>query len=118
MPLKYVTCPETAHLELLDLDHHPLGTLVNSCSRFLPGCELECTRSCAMLLDRRLRARGESLASSLASSLTSSPASLSIGDETRHDLDLETVFAQQRSGSGSGSRSGADLEAPAVHEDR
>ena len=54
-----VTCPETAHLEEIRYDHHPLGMLVLSCSRFVPRCALTCPRTCAARLDRRDHARTE-----------------------------------------------------------
>lgn len=53
MPFKLVTCPETAHLELLAYEDHPVGTLVVECSRF-PG-ELACPRTCAERLDQKAR---------------------------------------------------------------
>jgi hypothetical protein len=55
MAYKLVTCPETAHIELIDLDEHPLGILVKGCSRFRPACQLACTRACSANLDRRDR---------------------------------------------------------------
>lgn len=54
MPCKYVTCPESAHLEMIELEDTPLGILITSCSRFAPGC-IECPRTCAARLDRRDR---------------------------------------------------------------
>ena len=121
MPFKRVTCPETAHLEVLELDYHPLGILISRCSRFLPGCELACTRRCAALLDRRLRSQcGPDEARALregcerpaprdtletwetrelreaAMSASLSPSALSVGDQRRYDLDLDTLLAQRR----------------------
>ena len=55
MAYKLVTCPETAHLEMIDYDEHPLGVLINGCSRFRPACDVRCTRTCAAYLDRRDR---------------------------------------------------------------
>ena len=104
MPFTRVTCPETAHLEVLELDRHPLGILITRCSRFLPGCELACTRRCAALLDRRARSRGapgatpalrdEANVSSV--SLISSSGVLNVGDDTRLDLDLDAIFGERR----------------------
>jgi hypothetical protein len=48
-----VTCPETAHLEEIDYDEHPLGRLILGCSRFGSRCPLMCPRTCAARLDRR-----------------------------------------------------------------
>ena len=59
MPSKLVTCPETAHLEEIEYDDHPLGMLIRACSRFAPPCAIGCERRCAMLLDRKRRATGE-----------------------------------------------------------
>jgi hypothetical protein len=52
---KLVTCPETAHLEKIDFDRHPLGILIRACSRFSPVCEVHCARTCAARMDRRAR---------------------------------------------------------------
>jgi hypothetical protein len=54
---KLVTCPETAHLELIDYEDHPLGMLVQACSQFRPACAMTCTRTCAARLDLRNRVR-------------------------------------------------------------
>ena len=59
MRLKRVTCPETAHLETVELEDHPLGILVAGCSRFTPESEPTCSRRCAGLLDRRGRSTFE-----------------------------------------------------------
>ena len=91
MPFKRVTCPETAHLETLELEHHPLGILICACSRYGLGCEPGCTRRCAAVLDRRSRAPNEPEEATLASL-----ASLEIGDDTRIDLDLDACFAGRR----------------------
>ena len=53
MERKRITCPETAHLELIDLDRSPLGILIAECSRFLPRCSIDCSRVCAARMDRR-----------------------------------------------------------------
>jgi hypothetical protein len=122
MPFKRVTCPETAHLEVLELDYHPLGILISRCSRFLPGCELACTRRCAALLDRRLRSQcgpeearalregcerpaprdtletweTRELREATMSSTRPRRPPRSVGDQTRYDLDLDTLLAQRR----------------------
>ena len=54
MNAKWVTCPETAHLEKIEFFHSPLGRLIRACSRF-PGCMMDCPRTCAARLDRRDR---------------------------------------------------------------
>lgn len=56
MPRRLVTCPDTAHLELISYQEHPLGTLVDECSRFADGVPT-CPRTCAERLDRRSRAQ-------------------------------------------------------------
>jgi hypothetical protein len=50
-----VTCPETAHLERIDYEAHPLGMLIYACTRFEPACALRCQRTCAARLDRKRR---------------------------------------------------------------
>jgi hypothetical protein len=51
MALKLITCPDTAHLEQIDYDDHPLGLLIVACTGLTP-----CERTCAARLDRRRRA--------------------------------------------------------------
>ena len=53
MAYQLVTCPESAHLELIELEQDPLGLLVQACSRFRPPHCLHCPRTCAARLDRR-----------------------------------------------------------------
>ncbi|MCE9574049.1 MAG: hypothetical protein K8W52_12960 [Deltaproteobacteria bacterium] len=53
MPYRLITCPETAHLEMIKEDPHPLGLLILSCTRFRPACNVQCPRTCAARLDRR-----------------------------------------------------------------
>ena len=53
MERKRITCPETAHLELIDYEPTPLGALIVGCSRFLPRCAVTCSRECAVRLDHR-----------------------------------------------------------------
>lgn len=55
MPSMLVTCPETAHLERIEYEDHPLGMLILACSRFEPGCAMRCQRTCAARLDRKRR---------------------------------------------------------------
>ena len=50
-----VTCPESAHLEEIRYEDHPLGMLIVSCTRFSPACALTCERACAARLDRKRR---------------------------------------------------------------
>jgi hypothetical protein len=55
MPYQLVTCPESAHLELIDYADTPCGKLILGCSSFRPPCNVGCPRTCAALLDRRER---------------------------------------------------------------
>jgi len=55
---KRVTCPETGHLETIELERTPLGVIVTGCSRY--PCEaLACPRECARRMDRRARASAD-----------------------------------------------------------
>jgi len=56
MICKQVTCPESAHLEMIEFEDSPLGVLITACTRFKPGCPMSCSRTCAARLDRRDRA--------------------------------------------------------------
>lgn len=58
MPSMLVTCPETAHLEQIDYEDHPLGMLIHACTRFDPPCAMRCQRTCAARLDRK-HAKGD-----------------------------------------------------------
>jgi inorganic pyrophosphatase len=51
-----VRCPETANLEEIAYDDHPLGRLILGCSRFEAG-PIRCSRTCAAILDRTDRGR-------------------------------------------------------------
>jgi menaquinone-dependent protoporphyrinogen IX oxidase len=51
---KRITCPETGHLEEVELEHTPVGLVVIGCSRYR-GTELTCPRECARRMDRRDR---------------------------------------------------------------
>jgi hypothetical protein len=75
---KLVTCPETAHLELIDFDLHPLGVLIRACTRFAPSCEAKCERTCAARMDRRARD-------------TSRPPMLAVSDENIEPTDLVSI---------------------------
>ena len=59
MAYKFVTCPETAHLEMVEFQSHPFGMLIDACTRFRPPCEVNCPRTCAARLDRRARQCGD-----------------------------------------------------------
>jgi len=59
MAIKMLTCPETAHLEMIEYQEHPFGMLIDGCSRFRPSCEVNCPRTCATRLDRRAALCGE-----------------------------------------------------------
>ena len=50
-----ITCPETAHLEFIEMENDPLGILIARCSAF-PG-EPACPRTCAARLDRKRNKR-------------------------------------------------------------
>lgn len=52
---RLLTCPDAAHLELVEFIDDPLGTLIAGCSRFRPPCALGCPRTCAALIDRGVR---------------------------------------------------------------
>jgi hypothetical protein len=58
MPSMMVTCPETARLERIELDVHPLGILIRGCSALDGSCAV-CPRTCAARLDRRLKDSGK-----------------------------------------------------------
>lgn len=55
MAYQLVTCPETAHLEMIERDDSPVGMLIVRCSRFRPPACLACPRTCARNFDRRGR---------------------------------------------------------------
>lgn len=80
MPLRWITCPETAHLELIECEDTPFGMLIAGCSRFRPACLVECARTCTALLDRRARAEG-----------SLEP----VEDDTDHDLEMPIVLEVQ-----------------------
>jgi len=51
-----ITCPESAHLEEIELIDTPVGLLVQRCSAFAGGVP-DCPRTCAARLDQRQRLR-------------------------------------------------------------
>lgn len=55
MASRLLTCPETAHLERIEYQIHPLGLLIEACSRFCPEDRVTCPRTCAARLDRQRR---------------------------------------------------------------
>ncbi len=54
MEYRLITCPETAHLELIQYEATPHGMLITSCSAS-GACPLTCPRTCAARFDRRDR---------------------------------------------------------------
>lgn len=55
MQRKLVTCPDTAHLEEIELEHTACGMVISACSRFSPRTDVRCSRECAARFDRRDR---------------------------------------------------------------
>jgi hypothetical protein len=78
MAYQLVTCPETAHLELIEYEQEALGLLIAACSRFRPPSALRCPRTCAARLDRRDRV-----------------VVLGCGDETQVDVPRRLVTARR-----------------------
>lgn len=93
MRLMHVTCPESAHLETLEVEHHPLGMLVGACTRD-PDGEPACGRRCAALLDQKERSRRT--AHTRLESEDAALASLEVGDQTRYGLDDEAPLDGSR----------------------
>jgi hypothetical protein len=60
MERKAVTCPQTAHLEVIDYERTSLGMLLTECSGFAPGVVC-CNRECARRFDLRDRANNADL---------------------------------------------------------
>jgi len=81
MASRLITCPETAHLELIDFDDSPLGMLISGCSRFQPACAAKCPRTCAARFDRRDRAVTD--------------GTLDVGDETNLDVLGSQLFTSE-----------------------
>jgi hypothetical protein len=50
---RLITCPETAHLEMIEVEDTPYGYVIAACSRFRPPDCVECPRTCAARMDRR-----------------------------------------------------------------
>jgi hypothetical protein len=50
---RLITCPETAHLELIEYEDTEFGRVITACSRFRPACAVNCPRTCAARMDRR-----------------------------------------------------------------
>ena len=50
-----LTCPDSAHLEEVELEVDVLGLLVSGCTAFEPEWAVDCTRTCARRLDERRR---------------------------------------------------------------
>jgi hypothetical protein len=98
MPRTRVTCPETAHLETVELEHHPLGTLIAACSRFAPSGVPACSRSCAGLMDRRARLAGPGPGPRPHPHEPGEVtlASLEVGDTTSYGLEVDTGAMTRR----------------------
>jgi menaquinone-dependent protoporphyrinogen IX oxidase len=98
MQRQRITCPETAHLEEIDLERTSAGIVIAGCSYFEPRCAVECTRECARRMDLRDRrdsddrnervlvlaptrdARTESLARQIAAALICDGFSVELAD--------------------------------------
>jgi hypothetical protein len=50
---RLITCPETAHLEMIEYEDTPVGCVIAACTRFRPSCAVDCPRTCAARMDRR-----------------------------------------------------------------
>ncbi|MGE5180954.1 MAG: flavodoxin domain-containing protein [Acidobacteriota bacterium] len=59
---KRITCPESAHLEELEIVRTCAGIIIVGCSRFTPTCGVDCARECAIRMDRRDRDQLDALA--------------------------------------------------------
>lgn len=56
MERKYVTCPDTGHLEEIEIEVGQEDEMkVVSCTRFNPACEVGCASECARRMERRAR---------------------------------------------------------------
>jgi hypothetical protein len=83
MAYRLVTCPESAHLELIEYADTPCGLLILGCSSFGPPCAVNCPRTCAARLDQHDRVLGDGdvdLVIDLEEYL------LAIGDDTSPDV--------------------------------
>lgn len=54
-----VTCPESAHLEEIEVEDHPEGMEIIACTRFSPRTAVTCERLCAARMERRRRSTEE-----------------------------------------------------------
>lgn len=52
MERRRISCPETDKPEDIELERTPCGIVIAGCSRFQPCSAVECTRACAVRLDR------------------------------------------------------------------
>ena len=52
MERQRISCPETDKPEEIELERTPCGIVIAGCSRFQPSSAVECTRACAVRLDR------------------------------------------------------------------
>jgi len=55
MARKYITCPETGHLEEIEVEEDQERIKIASCTRFTPPCEVACAGECARRMERRNR---------------------------------------------------------------
>ena len=55
MERQRISCPETNKREEIEIERTPCGIVIAGCSRFQPCSAVECTRACAIRLDRRDR---------------------------------------------------------------
>lgn len=55
MERKYVTCPETGHLEEIEVEVNQEEMKIASCTRFTPACKVGCMSECARRMERRAR---------------------------------------------------------------
>lgn len=55
MARKYITCPETGHLEEIEVQTDQDGIKIASCTRFSPACNVACEGECARRMERRNR---------------------------------------------------------------
>lgn len=59
MPVMKVTCPESGHLETIELERRGRSLVVLACSAFGEDCPLGCEQTCAARLTMRYRERQE-----------------------------------------------------------
>ena len=52
MATRIITCPHSQEPERITYQVHPLGILIDGCSRFCPAESVDCPRTCAAELDR------------------------------------------------------------------